>query len=122
MDAVRQKEQRLGYGVPERAHRVERKAVSDRSANLLWSGARLSRGTCETENSAEIRQGRKELEGDDLRCIWRKSDQGHSTEGRLDVPSRWHRRPTPSDISTGRHDQRHGGGGLFLAKTTRDGN
>ena len=29
MDAMRQKQQRLGYGMPERAQRVERNAISD---------------------------------------------------------------------------------------------
>ncbi len=55
MDAMRHKQQRVGYGLPERAHRVERKAVSNRGANLLWSGASLFGGNGGTENFAEIK-------------------------------------------------------------------
>ncbi len=42
MDAVRQKQQRLGYDLPERAQRVERKAISGRGTHLLWCGTGMS--------------------------------------------------------------------------------
>ena len=74
-------QQRLGYGVPERAQRVERKAVSDCGADVFWIGARMLGENGEPENTAEIRQGRKDSARDDLRRLRRKSGQGYFARG-----------------------------------------
>ena len=68
--------QRMDNGVPERAQRVQRKAVPSGGADLLWTRAAVLGGRGRPADFTEIGQEGTTTEGDEMRRVRRKSDQG----------------------------------------------